>query len=263
MELPDRTAVMGVLNVTPDSFYDGGRYDDVDDAVARAEQMVEQGADIVDVGGESTRPGGDPLPVEEELGRVRPVLERLDLDVPVSIDTRKPAVAEAALDLGADIVNDVTGLGDAAMRELVADRGCDAVIMDAVNIPVDPDAASPYDDVVADVKQRLQENVEQARAAGVADDQIIVDPGFGFGKGYDGDRAILQNIDAFTDLDYPVIFGCSRKSFFGHEFGLEKENRLEVSVAANVLAAYHGVNVVRVHDVKETVRALKVADMLR
>ncbi len=262
MELPERTMVMGVLNVTPDSFYDGGRYDDVEDAVARAEQMVEAGADIIDIGGESTRPGGDPLPVEEELDRVIPVLERLDLDVPVSIDTRKPAVAEAALDAGAEIVNDVTGLADEEMRALVAESGSDVVIMDSVNIPVDPDAETPYDDVVSDVKDRLQQQVGRAKEDGISDSQIIIDPGFGFGKGYDGDRALLQDIDAFTELGYPVMLGCSRKSFFGHEFDLAKEDRLEVSVAANVLAAYRGVDIVRVHDVQETVRALQVADML-
>lgn len=263
MEISDRIAVMGVLNVTPDSFYDGGEHNEVEDAVQRAEEMVEKGADIIDIGGESTRPGADSVPAEKERERVVPVIRELDLDVPISVDTRKPEVAEAALDAGAEIVNDVTGLEDERMRKLVADRGCDAVIMDSVNIPVEKGAEHPYDDVVGDVKARLEKKVERARKAGVGDGQIIIDPGFGFGKGYDGDREILRNIEAFTHLDYPVLLGCSRKSFFGHEFGLEKDERLEVSVAANVLAAYKGADIVRVHDVRETVRAVKVAELMQ
>lgn len=260
------TTVMGILNVTPDSFYDGGRYDDRDDAVERAEAMVAAGADVVDVGGESTRPGADPVPVDEERKRVVPVIESIagrDLDASISVDTRNPATAAAALDAGADVVNDVTGLADPAMRRLVADRDCDVVVMDAVDVPVDPDAEPEYDDVVSDVIDRLAGRTLAARRAGVDREQITVDPGIGFGKGADGDAAVLRRIHEFRALGYPVLVGASRKSFLGPLTGLEDaEDRLEASVAAAVHAAVNGASVVRVHDVAPTVRALQVAEAL-
>ncbi len=254
---------MGILNVTPDSFYDGGQYNAVEDAVARAEQMVADGADIVDLGGESTRPGADPVPVEEERGRVVPVLEQLDVEVPVSIDTRKPAVAEAALDAGADIVNDVSGLADEDMRELVARDGCPAIVMDAVNLPVEPSTPSPYNDVVEDVKQRLAERVQAVEDAGVAPGQLVVDPGIGFGKTGAESVELLASIGDIADMGYPVLIGASRKSFMGDVLDLPKEERLEPGLVCHAVAAMRGADIVRTHDVAETARAVRMADALR
>ena len=263
---PTATDVMGILNVTPDSFYDGGRYVDRDDAVARAETMVDAGADVIDVGGESTRPGAEPVPVDEERERVVPVIEALadrDIDARISVDTRNPGTARAALDAGADVVNDVTGLADPAMRHLCADRDCDVVVMDALDVPVDPDAEPEYDDVVADVLDRLAESVLRARRAGVDPERITVDPGIGFGKGSDGDAALLRRTHELRSLGHPVLIGASRKSFLGALAGLEDaDERLQASVGAALHAARHGADVVRVHDVAATVEALRTAEAL-
>jgi dihydropteroate synthase len=213
----DGTAVMGILNVTPDSFHDGGRYDSVEDAVARAEAMVEAGADVVDVGGESTRPGAEPVPVVTERERVVPVIERLpDLDAMLSVDTRKAAVAEAADDAGADMVNDVTGLTDAAMRRVVADYGVPAVLMHSLSAPVDPDETYAYDDVVDDVLETLTERVLLAERAGIDREDIVVDPGIGFGKHPVESFQLLDRLDEFRALGTPVMLGHSHKSMFGH-----------------------------------------------
>ncbi|MDY6779958.1 MAG: dihydropteroate synthase, partial [Halobacteria archaeon] len=258
------TKVMGILNVTPDSFYDGGRYNSLEDAVDRGMEIVEEGGDIVDVGGESTRPGADPVGVEEEKERVVPVVDRLsdEVEVPISVDTRHPEVAREALGAGAEIVNDVTGLENPEMRRLVADEGCRVVVMDSVDVPVDTSSEPVYDDVVDDVLRRLSERVLRARRAGVKDEQIVVDPGIGFGKGSDGDVEVLRRVNEFTSLGYPVLVGCSRKSVFGDSLDFSEEERLEPSIAANVLAASKGAGIVRVHDVEETVRAVEVADLL-
>lgn len=256
------TKVMGVLNVTPDSFYDGGEYDVVEKAVERAYEMEDEGADIVDVGGESTRPGAEPVPVEEELDRVLPVVERIADDLTVSVDTRKPEVARQALDAGAEILNDVTGLGDPETRHVAADAGCRVVVMDSVNVPVDPDAANYYDDVVTDVARRLSEKALEARRAGIAAEDIILDPGIGFGKGADGDLELLRRADEVASLGYPVLYGCSRKSFLGEATGAAKEDRLAPSVAAHFHAARAGAEYVRVHDVEETAHALRLGDAL-
>ena len=245
---------MGILNVTPDSFHDGGEFDTVAAAVDRAESMVEAGADIVDVGGESTRPGADPVPTETEIDRVLPVIERLgDLDVAVSIDTRKAAVAEAALDAGADIVNDVSGLEDPDMRFLVAETGVPAVLMHSVNTPVDPAYPVVYDDVIADLKKRIL----LAEQAGIDRDQLILDPGIGFGKSPTENFAVLDRLYEFTGLGLPVLFGHSHKSFFGH-IGYE-DDRLLPTVAATAMAAERGAAIVRVHDVAENLAAVKTA----
>ena len=258
----DGTRVMGILNVTPDSFYDGGRHDSVEKATERAREMEDAGADIIDVGGESTRPGADPVPVEEELERVLPVVERLadETDATVSVDTRKPDVARRALGAGAEILNDVTGLADPETRRVAAEAGCRVVVMDSVNVPVDPEAENAYDDVVTDVARRLSERVLRARRAGIDADDIIVDPGVGFGKGTDGDLELLRRADEIASLGYPVLYGCSRKSFLGKATGAPKENRLAPSVAAHFHAAVQGAEYVRVHDVEETARALRLAD---
>ena len=254
------TAVMGILNVTPDSFSDGGEHDSVGAAVDHATDMVAAGADIVDVGGESTRPGAEPVPAATERDRVLPVIDRLDdLDALVSIDTRKPSVAAAALDAGADVVNDVSGLGDAAMRRLVADRGVPVVCMHSLDVPVDPDRRRAYDDVVSDVLDELAERVLLAERAGIDRSRIIVDPGLGFGKRASESFELLDRLDEFRALGTPIMVGHSRKSMFDGAVQ-EPEGRLAATVAATALAAERGVDVVRVHDVRPNVAAVSTAE---
>jgi len=257
------TAVMGVLNVTPDSFHDGGEYDARADAIARAEEMVAAGADIVDVGGESTRPSADPVPVAEEEARVVPVIEELDgLDALVSVDTRKAAVAEAALEAGADIVNDVSGLEDPEMRHVVADHDAMLVVMHSLSAPVDPDREVAYDDVVTDVLRELREAVLLAETAGIDRERIIVDPGFGFGKSAAESFELLGRLGEFRALDCPVMAGHSHKSMFG-AIGEEPGDCLEATIAGTAIAAERGADVVRVHDVAENVPAVRAVEQAR
>jgi dihydropteroate synthase len=255
----DGTSVMGILNVTPDSFHDGGEYDELERAVARAEEMVAAGADIVDVGGESTRPGAEPVSVDEETARVVPVIERLqETEAMVSVDTRKPAVADAAVAAGADMVNDVTGLTDAAMRRVVADHGVPAVLMHSLSAPVDPDETYAYDDVVDDVLEALTERVLLAERAGIDRSDVVVDPGLGFGKDAAESFRLLDRLDEFQALGTPVMLGHSHKSMF-ERVGCGPDERLAPTVAATALAAERGVDVVRVHDVAENVAAVRTA----
>ena len=256
------TAVMGILNVTPDSFHDGGEHDDIEDAIERATEMVEAGVDIVDVGGESTRPGADPVPVEEELARVRPVIERLaDEDVLVAVDTRKATVARAALEAGADILNDVSGLEDPEMRLLAAEYDVPVVLMHSINTPVDPNAEIHYDDVVEDVIEELNERVLRAERAGLEREQIIIDPGLGFGKSASESFELLARIEEFEALGCPVLVGHSHKSMF-ETVDRGPQERYEATIAATALAADRGVDVVRVHDVDGNVAAVDVVEAL-
>ncbi|WP_434523074.1 dihydropteroate synthase [Halorubrum sp. AS12] len=261
----DRTAVMGVLNVTPDSFHDGGRHADLDDAVAGVERMVESGVDIVDVGGESTRPGAEPVPVEEEIDRVVPTVEAIQSvpavdagDVLVSVDTRKPAVAEAALDAGADVINDVTGLEDPEMRSVVADADCPVIVIHSLDAPVDPDADPEYDDVVSEVVDALRERLALADTAGIDRDRVIVDPGLGFGKSPAEDFELLARCGEFAALGCPVLIGHSHKSLYG-AVGRDADDREHATVAGTALAADRGADIVRVHDVAENRAAVDVA----
>ncbi len=253
----DKTAVMGVLNVTPDSFHDGGEYNGIDAAVERAEQMVAAGVDIVDVGGESTRPGADPVPVSEEIDRVVPVIESIaSLDVPVSVDTRKAAVAEAALDAGAAIVNDVSGLSDSEMRFVVADHNASLVLTHSRSVPVDHDRTEPYDDVVEDVLRELSDQILLAERAGIDRERIVVDPGCGFGKDAAGSFALIDRISEFRALGCPVMVGHSRKSMF-ERVGYRKGEQLPPTLAVTALAAERGADAVRVHDVPENVAGVR------
>ena len=261
----DRTAVMGVLNVTPDSFHDGGRHADLDDAVAGVERMVDAGVDIVDVGGESTRPGADPVSVEEEIERVVPTIEAIQSvpavgegDVLVSVDTRKPAVAEAALDAGADVINDVTGLEDPEMRSVVAEADCPVIVMHSLDAPVDPDADPEYDDVVGEVVDALRERLALADTAGIDRDRVIVDPGIGFGKSPAEDFELLARCGEFAALGCPVLVGHSHKSLYG-AVGRDADDREHATVAGTALAADRGADIVRVHDVAENRAAVDVA----
>jgi dihydropteroate synthase len=256
----DGTAVMGILNVTPDSFHDGGEHDTVEAATAHAREMVADGADIVDVGGESTRPGADPIPPEVERERVVPVVERLaDLDAMVSVDTRKPAVAEAALDAGAGMVNDVTGLADVAMREIVADHDVPAVLMHSLSAPVDPDDRYAYDDVVDDVFEDLVERVLLAERAGIDRERLVLDPGLGFGKRAAESFELLDRLAEFRGLGTPIMVGHSHKSMF-ERVNCGPGERLAPTVAATALAAERGADVVRVHDVAENAAAVATAE---
>jgi dihydropteroate synthase len=259
----DRTAVMGILNVTPDSFHDGGEYDTVEGARERAERMVEAGVDILDVGGESTRPGAEVVPVEEEIARIVPVIEAVaDLDALVSVDTRKAAVARAALDAGADVLNDVSGLEDPEMRLLAAERDVPVVVMHSIDAPVDPDVEVEYDDVVADTIDALVERVLLAEKAGLDRSQILVDPGLGFGKRSSESFELLDRLDEFAALGCPILVGHSHKSMF-ERVAADPEDRLSATVAATALAAERGADVVRVHDVPENVSAVRVVQAAR
>jgi len=257
----DGTAVMGIVNVTPDSFHDGGEYNATEEAVARAREQVENGAAIVDIGGESTRPGADPVSAAEERERVVPVIEELadtDVGAMVSVDTRKPTVAAAALDAGADMVNDVTGLADASMRRVVAEHGVPAVCMHSLSAPVDPTQQYDYGDVVSDVLDALTERVLLAERAGIDRSDLLIDPGLGFGKRAAESFELLDRLAEFRALGCPVMVGHSHKSMF-RDVATDPEDRFAATVAATALAADRGADVVRVHDVPENVDAVATA----
>jgi dihydropteroate synthase len=254
--------LMGVVNVTPDSFSDGGLFLEPEAAIAHGEQLVRDGAEILDVGGESTRPGAEPVSLEEELARTRPVVADLEgLGHRVSIDTSKAAVAEAAIEAGAEIVNDVTALrGDAEMAALCGERGVGVVLM---HMPGDPRTMQDdprYEDVVDDVKAFLAERVEAALAAGVDEEKIWVDPGIGFGKTLEHNLELLRRLGELGELGRPLVIGTSRKSFIGRIDGSPVEERIGGSIATAVLAAADGADVLRVHDVAETAQALRLAE---
>jgi len=259
----DRTHVMGVLNVTPDSFSDGGRYLAPEAAIQRGLEIAEQGASILDVGGESTRPGSASVSAEEEWRRIDPVLRGLarKIDIPISIDTRKPEVAEEALGRGATIINDVTGLSDPDMARLAAKERAGVVVMHMRGDPATMQQAPRYTNVVEEVRDFLADRAKAAMAAGIEREAIAVDPGIGFGKTVDHNLELLRNLDGIATLGHPVVVGVSRKSFIAHLDGGERmEDRLAGSVAAATLAAARGADLIRAHDVAETVRAMRVAD---
>jgi len=265
LELGKRTLVMGVLNVTPDSFSDGGLYLDPKRAEERAWEMVEEGADIIDIGGESTRPGAEPLPLEEELRRVMPVLEALgpSFPVPISIDTYKAKVAEEALKAGASIVNDISGLGfDQDMAEVVAHYGAALVIMHIKGTPKDMQLNPTYGDVLGEIKAYLRERIEKAEKAGVRSDAIIVDPGIGFGKRLEHNLEIFRRMKELEELGKPILVGPSRKRFIGEILGVETSQRLYGTLAAVAFSILQGVHIVRVHDVKPCRQLVDVIDAM-
>jgi dihydropteroate synthase len=254
--------LMGIVNVTPDSFSDGGAFLAPDRAVAHARELVAAGADLLDIGGESTRPGARGVSAEEELARVAPVLSGLrDAAVPVSIDTSKAPVAEAALDAGVEIVNDVTALrSDPSMAALCAERGCIVVLMHMQGTPRTMQEHPTYDDVVDDVKAFLAERVEFAVGEGIAEDRIWVDPGIGFGKTVRHNVELLHRLGELRDLGRPIVLGTSRKRFIGTLTGRDVDDRLGGTIASNVLAMKAGADVLRVHDVAEVRQAILVAE---
>lgn len=252
--------VMGVLNITPDSFYDGGRSHTLDSALSRAEQMIAEGVDIIDVGGESTRPGAQPLPLDQELSRVMPILYALrDCGKPLSIDTYKPQVMREALSAGADMVNDITGFGSPEALDAVRETDCGLCIMHMQRDPQTMQVNPQYVDPVADVTAFLRERVATMEQKGIARSRMCIDPGFGFGKTLPDNLALLNNLGLMqSSLGLPVLAGLSRKSMIGAITGKPVEQRLAGSLAAALAAAAQGVRILRVHDVAETVDALKV-----
>jgi dihydropteroate synthase len=261
------TRLMGIVNVTPDSFSDGGLFLDAEAAIAHGRALAADGADILDVGGESTRPGADDVGADEELRRVAPVVAALagegGAGPAVSIDTSKAVVTEAALDAGASIVNDVTALrGDAELAGLLAERECEVVLMHMLGTPRTMQDDPRYDDVVADVKAFLAERIEVAVGAGIDEERILVDPGIGFGKTAEHNLELLRRLDELRELGRPVVVGASRKSFLGRITGREVDERVGGSVAANTLALAAGADVLRVHDVAAAREALMTAEVI-
>jgi dihydropteroate synthase len=258
--LAQRPLVMGILNVTPDSFSDGGRYQGLEFAVERAELMIKDGVDIIDIGGESTRPGSPSVPVDEELRRIMPAIYALrELGYPLSIDTCKPEVMREAIIAGADMINDINGFRAPGAIEAVKDSDCGLCVMHMQGTPQDMQAQPEYVDVVADVIAFLRERIDALLAAGVARERITIDPGFGFGKSVEHNYALLRSINRMeSELGLPVLAGLSRKSMIGAVTGRSVEQRMAGSLAGALAAVAQGARIVRVHDVAETVDALKV-----
>jgi dihydropteroate synthase len=256
----DRPRLMGVVNVTPDSFSDGGRYSGVAAAVAHALALIEEGADIIDVGGESTRPGADPVPVDEELRRVIPVIEALaaQTTVPIAIDTSKPEVMTAAVAAGAGLINDVYALRREGALEAAADSGAALCLMHMQGEPRSMQQAPEYNEVVEEVKRFLAERVMACQFAGIDKKRLVVDPGFGFGKTLEHNLALLRGLEQFASLGVPVLVGLSRKSMLGALTGREVDQRVHASVAAALIAAERGAAILRVHDVAASRDALAI-----
>lgn len=253
------TYVMGVLNVTPDSFSDGGKFNALDKALYHVEEMIEDGMDIVDIGGESTRPGYTILPDEEEAERVIPVIENVKsrFNIPISLDTCKAKVAQAGIEAGADLINDIWGLKyDEKMAEVIAEAGLPCCLM---HNRKEPD----YHDYMDEVLEDLKETLVIAKRAGISDDKIILDPGVGFGKTYENNLEIIDRMELLHTLEYPLLLGCSRKSVIGLTLDLPVSERLEGTLVTTVYAVLKGAMFVRVHDVKENVRTIKMAEAIR
>jgi dihydropteroate synthase len=261
----DRAVLMGVLNVTPDSFSDGGLWLDPEAAIPHAIRMVSEGAGIIDVGGESTRPGAAPVPEDEEISRVLPVVEALasQIGVPISIDTRKPAVAEAALEAGAAIVNDTSGEDfDPAMDEVVARAGAGLVVMHSRGTPATMRTLTEYEDVVRQTTAFLTERAEQAADAGVETGAIALDPGIGFAKTREQSLELLAGLGELVGTGWPVVVGTSRKSFIGTTLGVPEDQRLEGTAATVAWAVVQGAHVVRVHDVEAMARVVRMTEAI-
>ena len=261
----DRPLVMAILNVTPDSFSDGGAFCSDDDAVRRVEILIAEGADIIDVGGESTRPGSERVSADVEIGRVVPVIEAIAgrFDVPVSIDTSKSEVAAAAMDVGAEIINDISGLRfDAAIADVAAETNAGLVLMHSCGEFETMHSKPPVDDIFAEVSADLKRSISSAKTAGVADANIVLDIGIGFGKTLEQNLALIAKLDRLVSefAEFPILVGTSRKSFIGKILGgVPPSDRLGGSIASALIAIQNGAKIVRVHDVKETVAAIKIA----
>jgi dihydropteroate synthase len=266
-DFSQKTYIMGILNVTPDSFSDGGQFFDKISAIRRAVQMVKEGADIIDIGGESTRPGSDPVPLEEELRRTIPLIEVLvkEIRVPISIDTYKSKVAIRALNAGASMVNDISGLRfDPVMTSVIAQYKVPVVIMHIKGKPKDMQQNPVYEDLIPEVIAYLKESIDMATKAGISEDKIIIDPGIGFGKTFEHNLEIINNLRKLRVLEKPILIGPSRKAFIGKILGdVPTGERLEGTAAAVAISIMNGANIIRVHDVREMVRVAKVADAIK
>ena len=252
------TYIMGILNVTPDSFSDGGKFNQIDAALKHAEEMIRDGADVIDIGGESTRPGYTKISDEEETGRVVPVIEAVkkEFGIPISVDTYKSGVAEAAAQAGADLINDIWGLKyDPRMAEVIAKSGLACCLMHNRD-------NTEYRNFMEDMKQDLRETIALAKAAGIADDKIISDPGVGFAKSYENNLEVIRRLKEFNELKYPVLLGTSRKSVIGLTLDLPAAERVEGTIVTTVMAVEAGCMFVRVHDVKENHRAIQMAEAI-
>ena len=259
VEINRRALVMGIVNVTPDSFSDGGQHFQRDAALAHAQQLIAEGADMIDIGGESTRPGAQPIGVQEELDRVLPIIEGLrGAPVPISIDTCKPQVMQAAIAADVQMVNDINALQDAAAMNAVATGNVAVCLMHKQGNPQTMQTQPHYQNVVAEVGEFLRERIAAAEAAGIGRERIVIDPGFGFGKTLAHNLDLLRRLDKLRELGVPVLAGLSRKSMLGALTGREAGDRVAASVAAALIAVQNGASIVRVHDVRETVDALKI-----
>jgi dihydropteroate synthase len=257
--------IMGIVNVTPDSFSDGGRFLDRDKAIEHALRLAEEGADIIDIGGESSRPGAAKVSVNEELERVIPIIETVapKINIPISIDTTKSEVAVNALNAGASIINDISSLRfDERIASTAAEHGAHLILMHMRGTPESMQQDTKYGDIIGEIGAYLVSAAKQAIGAGVLPDKIILDPGIGFGKSVDGNFTILKNLHRFHSLGYPVMVGLSRKSFIGQTLNLEVGERLEGSIAAACYAVLNGADIVRVHDVAATKKALKILEQI-
>src|SRR3989344_8018832 len=255
-----KTAIMGILNVTPDSFSDGNLFFDADSAVERAKEIAKEGADIIDIGAESSRPGSQAVSEEEELRRILPVVKSLvkELNISISIDTYKPKVADECLKLGAHMINDITGLTNSKMLKVISSHEVPAVIMHMQGTPKNMQKNPQYKNVVLDIKTFFKQRINQAKKYKIND--LILDPGIGFGKTTEHNLQIIKHLKKFEDLNYPILIGTSRKSFIGNITGDAVNERLEGTIASITIAALNGADIVRVHDVKECRKALQVAD---
>lgn len=258
-ETDRHTYIMGILNVTPDSFSDGGKYNEIDAALAHTQQMIEEGADIIDIGGESTRPGHIQISEEEEIQRTAPVIEKIksEFDIPVSVDTYKAKVAQAAIDAGADLVNDIWGLKyDKGIAKVIATSGVACCLMHNRD-------NHAYQNFMADMKQDLRETIILAKQAGISDDRIILDPGVGFGKTYENNLEAIYKLEELDELGYPLLLGTSRKSVIGLTLDLPATERVEGTLVTTVLAVMKKCSFVRVHDIKENKRTIQMAEAIR
>ncbi|SHH13882.1 dihydropteroate synthase [Clostridium grantii] len=259
LKLGEKTHIMGILNVTPDSFSDGGKYEALEDILKQGKQMIEEGASIIDIGGESTRPGAEEVTIEEELNRVVPAVKKLlkEVAVPISVDTYKWQVAEKVLELGAHIINDIWGLQkDERMAKVVAKYKVPVVIMHNKN-------GNEYrNDIMEEIKEFFRVSIDIALSAGIEKDKIILDPGIGFGKTPEQNILVMSRLNELNELGFPVLLGTSRKSMIGKILDLEASERVEGTVSTSVIGVMLGADIIRVHDVKENYRAVKVADTI-
>jgi len=256
---------MGILNITPDSFFDGGMHFHENDAVKHGLRMVAEGADIIDVGGESTRPFSDPIPLDEELRRVIPVIKTLaqEIDIPISIDTYKSEVASQAIEAGATMVNDISALKfDPAMGQLIADAGVPIVLMHMKGTPKNMQINPAYKDLFSEITNFLRKAIEQAISSGIKRDVIIIDPGIGFGKSFDDNLKIINNLHTFSSLGQPLLVGPSNKAFIGHVLGLSVESRETGTMATVAASVLNGANIVRVHNVKAAKETVTMIDAI-